>query len=207
MLTPKDLKRSGFSKTIKGYSVNEVDEYILFLLTKYNEAYAEYAELERKYSAALVQLNEVKSEETVVTATILNAQKMADAIINDAKEKANEIKGSVSDSCNRILDAYRLKVSAERDKLVECEKAVAEFKDSLYDAYRKHISLIDNIMPDEEPTPYLTDDELEDKAVELANEKINPGTLDEVGSVTVSDSSSETDSEFTDEVETENSNA
>ena len=173
MVSPKELKKAIFSKTIKGYAVNEVDEYIAVLLARYNELYAECAELERKYSAALIRLNEVKSEETIVTETILNAQKMADAIINDAKQKSNEIKGSVSDSCNRILDVYRVKVAAERDKLVECEKAVAEFKDSLYNAYRQHISLIDNIMPDEEPTPYLTDDELEDKAVELANEKIN----------------------------------
>lgn len=191
MVSPKELKNSGFSKTIKGYSVNEVDEYVAYLLAKYNEAYTEHAELERKYSAALIQLNEVKSEEVIVTETILNAQKMAEAIIQDAKQKANEIKGSVSDSCNRILDVYRTKVAVERDKLVECEKAVAEFKDSLYDAYRKHISLIDNIMPDEEPTPYFTDDELEDKAVELANKKINPETAAEVATATVSDKSDE----------------
>lgn len=180
MVSPKELKKTGFSKTIKGYSVNEVDEYVTYLLSKYNEAYNEHAELERKYSAALIQLNEVKSEEVVVTETILNAQKMAEAIIQDAKQKANDIKGSVSESCNKILDVYRTKVAAERDKLVECEKAVAEFKDSLYDAYRKHISFIDNIMPDEEPTPYFTDDELEDKAIELANKKINPETAEQV---------------------------
>ncbi|MBE6681218.1 MAG: hypothetical protein E7600_02890 [Ruminococcaceae bacterium] len=180
MVSPKELKKTGFSKTIKGYSVNEVDEYVTYLLSRYNEAYNEHAELERKYSAALIQLNEVKSEEVVVTETILNAQKMAEAIIQDAKQKANEIKGSVSESCNKILDVYRTKVAAERDKLVECEKAVAEFKDSLYDAYRKHISFIDNIMPDEEPTPYFTDDELEDKAIELANKKINPETAEQV---------------------------
>lgn len=174
MVSPQDLKRSSFSKTLKGYSTGEVDEYVAFLLSKYNEAYNEYAELERKYSAALIQLNEAKSEENTISATIVNAQKMADAIVNDAKEKASEIKNAVSDSCDKILSAYKTRVVEERDKLAMCEKAVAEFKDALYDAYRKHISMIDGIMPDEEPTPYLSDEELEQKAVEMANEKLSP---------------------------------
>ena len=180
MISPQDIKRNAFSKTLKGYSTTEVDEYILFLLKKYNEAYNEYAELERKYNSVLNQLNEVKSEENTISATIVSAQKMADAIVNDAKEKANEIKSAVSDGCDKILGAYMTKVTAERDKLAKCEEAVADFKESLYVAYKKHIALIDGIMPDEEPTPYLSDEELEDKAVAFANEKINPSTLEEI---------------------------
>lgn len=180
MISPQDIKRNAFSKTLKGYSTTEVDEYILFLIKKYNEAYNEYAELERKYNSVLNQLNEVKSEENTISATIVSAQKMADAIVNDAKEKANEIKSAVSDGCDKILGAYMTKVTAERDKLAKCEEAVADFKESLYVAYKKHIALIDGIMPDEEPTPYLSDEELEDKAVAFANEKINPSTLEEI---------------------------
>ena len=180
MISPQDIKRNSFSKTLKGYSTTEVDEYILFLLNKYNEAYSEYAELERKYNSVVEQLNEVKSEENTISATIVSAQKMADAIVNDAKEKANEIKSAVSESCDKILGVYMTKVTAERDKLAKCEEAVADFKESLYVAYKKHIALIDGIMPDEEPTPYLSDEELEDKAVAIANEKINPSTLEEV---------------------------
>lgn len=187
MISPQDLKRTSFSKTLKGYSTTEVDEYVLFLLTKYNEAYSEYAELERKYNAVLAKLEEVKSEENTISATIVNAQKMADVIVNDAKEKANEIKSAVSESCDRIIDVYMAKVTAERDKLAKCEQAVADFKDMLYDAYRKHIALIDGIMPDEEPTPYLSDEELESKAVELANEKITPATLEEVSEAAASE--------------------
>lgn len=195
MVSPQDLKRSSFSKTLKGYSTSEVDEYVAFLLSKYNEAYNEYAELERKYSAALIQLNEAKSEENTISATIVNAQKMADAIVNDAKEKANEIKSAVSDSCDRILSAYKTKVCEERDKLAMCEKAVAEFKDSLYDAYRKHISMIDGIMPDEEPTPYLSDEELESKAVEMANEKLAPSSSDDSAEEKENDGSAHAQSE------------
>jgi len=179
MISPQDLKRNAFSKTLKGYSVSEVDEYVMFLLTKYSEAFAEYQDLQIKYQSALSQLDAAKNEESTISATIVNAQKMADAIVTDAKEKANNIKESVSESCDRILSVYLDKVAAERDKLVQCEQAVAEFKNTLYDAYKKHLKMIDNLMPDDDVTPYLTDEQLEEKAVELAEEKLATGDAGE----------------------------
>lgn len=179
MISPQDLKRIAFSKALKGYSTAEVDEYIEFLFAKYNECFAEYQALQQKYQTALEQLDAAKNDENTISAIIVNAQKMADAIVNDAKQKANDIKGSVSDSCDKILFAYREKVAVERDKLVQCEIAVSEFKNSLYEAYKKHIEMIDKIMPDEEETPYLTDDELEEKAVQLAEEKLGVGDAGE----------------------------
>lgn len=172
MISPQELKRREFAKSFMGYSANDVDDYISFLFSRYNELYLAYCELERKYNASLVELENAKSEENTVTTTIVNAQKMADAIVTEAKKKASEIKGAVSGSCDRILDAYRTKVTIERDKLVECESAVTRFKNALYEAYKKHIAIIDEIMPDEEPTNYLNDDELEQKAIELASDKL-----------------------------------
>lgn len=175
MISPQDLRPIAFSKTLKGYAAGEVDEYIVHLLNKYNEAYIEHQELERKYAAALEKLDVAKNEESTISATIVNAQKMADAIVNDAKVKAAEVKNAVSESCDRILAAYREKVSAERDKLTQCEAAVAQFKNELYEAYKKHLTMIDNLMPDDDVTPELTDDMLEEKAVELAREKLSNG--------------------------------
>lgn len=184
MISPQDLRRNAFTKAIKGYSVAEVDEYIAFLIDKYCESYNEYQELARKYQLALEQLDAAKNEESTITATIVNAQKMADAIVSDAKEKANSIRNAVSGSCDEILVSYREKVAAERDKLVECEKAVSEFKNNLYEAYKHHLEMIAAIMPDEDETPVLSDDELEEKAVELAEDKLKSGDAGEDMTVT-----------------------
>lgn len=178
MLSPRDLKKGSFSKSLKGYAVGEVDEYIAYLLSKYTELYNAYAMLEGKYNLALEKLENAKNEENTISATIVSAQKMADAIVGEAKQKAFEITNSVSDTCDSIIDLYMTKVKEEREKLVKCEAAVSEFKDVLFDAYKKHLDLIEKIMPDEEPTPYLSDEELESKAVEFANEKISSGLGD-----------------------------
>ncbi len=183
MISPQELKKISFSKAFTGYAAGEVDEYISYLISKYNEAFAENNELSQKLMIANEQLSAAKSDENAISATIVNAQKMADAIVTDAKQKANEIMSdatekseavtsAVSESCDRILAAYMAKATAERDRLEKIEKAVSAFKNELYDAYKQHISLIDTIMPDDNSTPYLSDAELEEKAVEFAKEEL-----------------------------------
>ena len=193
MISPQDIKKRAFSKTLKGYAPSEVDEYISYILSKYTEACAEYAELERKYNVALDKLEMAKSEENTISATIVNAQKMADAIVADAKAKAEDIRSTVSGTCDRIIDVYLEKVKSERDKLAKLEETAANFKASLYDAYKEHIAMLDNIMPEEEPTPYLSDEELEAKAVELAKEQMRS----EEGSATITEDLSETNGDVT----------
>lgn len=183
MVNPQELKQGAFSKTFKGYAVAEVDDYILYLTDLYSELYAEYSALEVKYQATLDALEEATHEDIMASNIVKRAQASADEIASNARKdaeetvsaaqaRADEIKNSVSDSCNKILDLYLEKVTAERDKLAQCEKAVAQFKDDLFDAYKKHISIIDNIMPDVDPTPFLTDEELEQNAMDLASKKL-----------------------------------
>ncbi|MGN1121416.1 MAG: DivIVA domain-containing protein [Eubacteriales bacterium] len=182
MMLPAELKKKEFSKVIKGYSSAEVDEYISYLLAKYNEAYRDYTELEKKYKNTLIQLEEAKNDESTFSALVLDARKMADAIVRDANAKAKAITDAVSESCNKILDAYKESVIAERDKLAKTEKLALQFKESLYTAYREHIDAIDKILPDEpeedKGLSAVGDEELVDSALDLARQKYNEGAED-----------------------------
>ena len=176
MVMPNQLKKKEFSKTIKGYSVPEVDEYISYILSSYQDMFNEYAELEKKYKATLHKLEEARSEESTFSSLVLDAKKMADAIVKDANEKARAATDAVNESCEKILSTYRENVTAERDKLAKMEKLAKDFKESLYSAYREHIQAIDNILPDEENSESesistATDEELMDAAVDLARRK------------------------------------
>ena len=182
MVSPSELKKKEFTKSIKGYSPAEVDEYIAYLIANYSEAVKEYAELEKKYRSALEKIDAAKDEESAISALIVNAQKMADTIVNDANEKARAVTESVSDSCDKILSVYKQNVIAERNKLAEMEKKAVEFKESLYAAYRTHIEAIDKILPDEEKDSIsdATEEELVDAAIDLASQKIKENSDDDV---------------------------
>ena len=169
-----ELKRAEFAVERKGYSTVQVEEYISYVLSAYAEIEKAYAELDRKYRAAQAGLEEAKKDENTISTIIVSAQKMADTIINDAKEKARVINSSLEASCDEIIAQYVGKVKAEREKLQKAEKAVEDFKESLYSAYKEHLGAIDRILPyddAEKKMSEVTDDELVDSAYELAKDK------------------------------------
>ncbi len=182
MLSPTELKRKEFSKALGGYNTAEVEEYISYLLSQYTEARNEYIELENKYKTAKAQLDATKNEENEFSSIVLDAHKMADALMRDANEKSkamvseaeekrDAVLGSIKESTEHILEVYRERVAAERDKLAKAESLVAQFKESLYEAYREHVSMLDRILPDSEEDESIsdaTDEELLDSALSLA---------------------------------------
>ena len=174
MVAPHELKKRTFTKSVRGYNVNEVDDYFTFVFEKYTEAYNEYAELERKIRLLAEKLDQARTDEDAIKATIVNAQKMADAIIQDANQKAADITGAINDSCEEIIAEYRERAVQERNKLIEVEQAVSEFKNSLFDAYREHLNLIHDILPEDqdEQTAVQSEDELVDEALLRAKGKM-----------------------------------
>ena len=169
-----ELKRAEFSLERKGYSPSQVDEYITDILSKYDALEKEYAELEKKYRATAIKLEEAKNDESTISTIIVSAQKMADSIIKDAKDKAKAVSDALGESCDEILADYTSKVREEQLKLKKARKAVAEFKDMLYNAYKEHLGAVEMIMPDAEieaELPEKTDEELSDEAMLLAQKK------------------------------------
>ena len=169
-----DLKRAEFSLERKGYSPAQVDEYITGLLSAYEALEKEYAELDKKYRAAVIKLEEAKNEESTISTIIVSAQKMADSIIKDAKEKAGAVNAALSESCDELLADYTKKTREEQIKLKKARKAVEEFKNSLYNAYKGHLSAIEMILPDDEieaEIPEKDDETLAGEAMQLAREK------------------------------------
>ena len=68
-ITPKALSEREFTKTIRGYSVSEVDEYIGRIVENYSILYRENIELARRLSEATGRLENLSSEEEVVSRT------------------------------------------------------------------------------------------------------------------------------------------
>ena len=193
-----EFEKISFAYEKKGYSPAEVDEYIAHLFGMYSNLERDYAELERKYRALQIKMGETKSDESAVTGIIVSAQKMADSIVADAEKKAEAISVALNESCNEILDSYAKRAAAERDKLARVENAVANFKESLYNAYREHLGAIERIMPDEaedeEKMSEATEDQLVNEALELTKKKYEENSDNDVEYISRQNSSEDTSS-------------
>ena len=146
MITPQELREKEFSRVIRGYSVAEVDAYFEELKEAFTDLYIKNAELEKQIIALTAQNKELVSSKPTPKHIIGEARENADKIISDANDEAAIIIASAKTSCDNLLNEFRFRLGAERDKLVELQTAVRNFKTAIYSAYQEHIDSVESIV-------------------------------------------------------------
>lgn len=150
MLSPHELRKDDFSRSIRGYSPEEVDEHINYIIEKYTELYRANDELERKLRTALSQIDTFRNDEQSIRTALINAQKASSAIIDEATEKADSIIEASKNTCGQILSDFDSKIKEKRDTLYKMQRLVELFKKSLFEEYQNHIQKIEKLSFDEE---------------------------------------------------------
>ncbi len=124
MLTTKDVREVTFSKQVNGYRREEVDVF----LDKVESDYENYERTVREMSAKIheleAKLEDSKTSEGSIQSVLLQAQKLADRIVSEAKEKSAAI---IEDAKNN-LDGFKTRekeLSDAFDKKAEERKRVA----------------------------------------------------------------------------------
>ena len=157
MIQPHELKRAPFTKAVRGYNPTEVDEYIEFLIDKYTQLYKENAELERKLHVTSSKYEEIAANEESIRSAVLKAQKLSEAIVSNARKKADEIVFTIEDRCKEVLEENTAKLEEEKKRLAELRKLSLDFRNSLYSQYLEHVKSVRD-MP--LPSPETVDEDL-----------------------------------------------
>ena len=153
MIAPHELKNKTFSRIVRGYNPAEVDEYFDFLIDKYTEAYKATLELEQKYNEIQAKYSELANEEESIRSAILKAQKLGEAIVNNAKKEAKEKEIELSARCDAIIQEAKDKVQDEKENIRKLRKFALDFQHKLYDEYVKHVEMIKSMSLDEMVDP------------------------------------------------------
>lgn len=147
MINPQELQNAGFSKGLNGYKCSEVDSYVEYVVEQYSELFRENAELEKRIKLLTAKLEDAKKDQNSISATIVNAQKMADEIIRDANEKANAINAAITESFDAVVAQYREIIAIERKNLAELQQSAVEFKAKMLDGYKSQVKQICDLIP------------------------------------------------------------
>lgn len=91
MLTPLDLENVRFQKALKGYNVDEVDDFLDQLSADYEKLYKENAEYKDKIEESKRELEHYKNVEQTLQNTLILAQGAAEDIKKVAEQKAEQI--------------------------------------------------------------------------------------------------------------------
>lgn len=104
MLTPLDIENQRFSKSLKGYNLDEVDDFLDQLTIDYEKLYKENNELRNKAESLEKDLEHYKSVEQTLQNTLIMAQQTADDIKTNAQSRADQIIRDAQSEARRATD-------------------------------------------------------------------------------------------------------
>lgn len=121
MLTPLDIENIRFQKAVRGYNVDEVDDFLDQLSADYEKIYKENIELKENIESSKRELEHYKSIEHTLQNTLIMAQSASEDIKKIAQQKADQIikdaESNVKDSVNELAkQEFELRIKMEDTK-------------------------------------------------------------------------------------------
>ena len=156
MISIKDLREKDFSRAVRGYSMEEVDDFLDELADQFealirenqrlqeaaNAAPApaavveekpveEPAPVEEKPAAEVNSINEpqyFKNLELTLRDTLVSAQRIADDTVAEARKKANQMVAAAEEKAAAIESAAKVEVESFRTESAELKKSVEDYR-------------------------------------------------------------------------------
>lgn len=88
MITPMDIHNKTFSKGLRGYSEEEVNDFLRQIVTDYEQIYREHREMEEEMDQMKVKLSNYERISDTMTATLQLAKDTAENVKKNAKRNA-----------------------------------------------------------------------------------------------------------------------
>lgn len=89
MITPMDIHNKTFSKGLRGYSEEEVNDFLRQIVTDYEQIYREHREMEEEMDQMKVKLSNYERISNTMTATLQLAKDTAENVKKNAKRNAD----------------------------------------------------------------------------------------------------------------------
>ncbi len=133
MLTPDRIREKTFQTTGRGsYRAEDVDRFLNEVSVSYEQMFKENTDLIKKISILAKKVEEYRADEDSLKMALLNAQKLADKIVAEAKETAANEVASVKAETDKLradaasdVAALELNAKNESESLLENSKREA----------------------------------------------------------------------------------
>lgn len=128
MLTPQEVANKSFTKSMMGgYSMPMVDEFLDELTEDYTALYKENAALKAKLKVLVEKVEEYRATEENMRAALFSAQKMANAIVEEAQQKSANILTAAEADAQEEIARIRAAVDEEDRRLTLAKQETAAF--------------------------------------------------------------------------------
>ena len=138
LITVEELRNISFRRAnFGGYKPEDVDTFIDDMLVSYEEIIEKNKKLKEKVEELQSRIEKFHEEDNSIRNIILNAQKIAENSLNEAKIKTTEM-------VNKAKEEVSAQFQISEKLKIECSK----LKKHVEEVYRKHMELINSIPSD-----------------------------------------------------------
>ena len=127
-VTAMDIMNKDFKKSMRGYNMDEVDEFLEKISEEYETAYKENIVLKEKLNVFEDKLDHYAKMETTIQNTLLLAQNAAEQAKQSSQSEAEFIIRNANESAKRILDKAHTDVLNINDEFDRTKQEFAKFR-------------------------------------------------------------------------------
>ena len=148
MITPLDIENKRFTKKMKGYSTEEVDDFLDELTLEYGKLYKENAELKAQREELDDNVGKYKNIENTLQNTLVMAQKTADEITAVAKQQAEQILKDAEYKAKTSVDELNIQIVNKQKELEDLKKEFEVYKAKMESLLISQLELLKDIKED-----------------------------------------------------------
>ena len=176
MLTIDEIKNISFRKgtLMDGYKVEDVNAFLEEVIASFEQLKKEKTNLVHKIDVLATRVEQYRSDEETVRNALLASQKVADACIKEAKEKAAKIVREAETKAQTLLVEANKMTAVEKENYLQLQKDAVDLRAELIELYKKHIQAIDDLPTADDVEK--SQSELDEKYPTEATDKEDPKT-------------------------------
>lgn len=151
MITPQEIRNATFESNFRGYKPEDVDKFLEKIAQEVEALQAEQSTYNQKLKILAGKIEEYRDQEETLKLALINAQRMGESIIKEAKQKAETI---IREANIRSEDRERAadeEVTRSKSELKQMRQEIGHFKANVLNLYKQHIESLSLLAAFEEP--------------------------------------------------------
>lgn len=156
MVTAQDVHTVTFDKGMRGYHTEQVDQFLDQVASQIEQDGQTIAELNKENAALKEKLyllaqkiEEYRADEDNLKSALLNAQRMGENVVREAKQKADAIEREAKIRADNIVSGAASRCREEEIEYERIRAEVSQFKANVLGLYRQHIESLSTLPEDD----------------------------------------------------------
>lgn len=147
MLTIDEIRDITFRKG-RGYKDEDVDSFIDEVIVTFEQLKKDKKDLVRKMDILVTKIEQYRADEETVRNALLNAQKTADTLVNEANAKAAKIVSDAEEKAQKMLREANALTADQKDIYLKLKSDAVKLRSDLETVYKNHLKSLDDFPTD-----------------------------------------------------------